>query len=165
MAAEFGGAEIQICVRGKEKNPFLRGKSLVDIADFNVGPKGPTLACLAPDESRGSMTKRYCLTLDLKDDPKLIAEYRRYHEKIWPEITKSIRDAGIRDMEIYLLGTRLFMVMEVDETFSFEKKAKADAANRKAREWEDLMWKFQKPLPGAEPGEKWVRMERIFKLE
>ena len=111
------------------------------------------------------MTKRYCLTLDLKDDPKLIAEYRRYHEKIWPEITQSIRDAGILDMEIYLLGTRIFMVMEADDCFSFEKKAKADAANPKVREWEELMWKFQKPLPGVKPGEKWMRMERIFKLE
>jgi len=110
------------------------------------------------------MTKRYCLTLDLKDDPKLIAEYKRYHEKIWPEITKSIRDAGIADMEIYLLGTRMFMVMEVSENFSFERKAKADGENPKVREWEELMWKFQKPLPNAKPGEKWMLMERIFKL-
>ena len=111
------------------------------------------------------MTKRHCLTLDLKDDPQLLAEYRRYHKKIWPEITKSICDAGILDMEIYLLGTRLFMIMEVDDSFSFEKKAKADAANPKVREWEELMWNFQQPLPGAKPGEKWLRMERIFKLE
>lgn len=111
------------------------------------------------------MTKRYCLTLDLKDDPKLIAEYRRHHRKIWPEITKSIRDAGIEDMEIYLLGTRMFMVMEVKETFSFESKAQADRENPTVREWEERMWKFQKPLPGAESGEKWMPMERIFKLE
>ncbi len=111
------------------------------------------------------MTKRYCLTLDLKDDPKLIAEYRRCHEKIWPEITKSIRDAGIMDMEIYLLGTRMFMVMEVGEEFSFESKAKADQENPKVREWEELMWKFQKPLRKAKAGEKWMLMERIFKLD
>ena len=111
------------------------------------------------------MNKRYCLTLDLKDDPALIAEYRRYHQKIWPEITNSIKDAGIVDMEIYLLGTRLFMVMETDDSFSFEKKAKADAANPKVREWEELMGKFQKPLPDAKPGEKWLLMERIFKLD
>lgn len=111
------------------------------------------------------MTKRYCLTLDLKDDPQLIAEYRRYHEKIWPEITKSIRDAGIEDMEIYLLGTRLFMIMEVNKKFSFAAKTKADAANPKVREWEKLMWKFQKPLLNAKPGEKWMLLERIFKLE
>ena len=111
------------------------------------------------------MTKRHCLTLDLKDDPKLIAEYKRYHQKIWPEITQSIKDSGIVDLEIYLLGTRMFMVMEFDEQFSFERKAKTDRENRKVREWEELMWKFQKPLSNAKPGEKWLLMERIFKLE
>ncbi len=111
------------------------------------------------------MSRRYCLTLDLKDDPQLIAEYKRYHEKIWPEITKSIKDSGIEDMEIYLLGTRLFMIMEVNEKFSFSAKAEADRTNPKVQEWEKLMWKFQNPLPQAKPGEKWILMERIFKLE
>ena len=111
------------------------------------------------------MTRRYCLTLDLKDDPKLIAEYKRYHEKIWPQIASSIRDAGILDLEIYLLGTRMFMIMEVSDGFSFEAKGRADAANPKVREWEELMWKFQKPLPQAKPGEKWLLMERIFSLK
>ena len=111
------------------------------------------------------MNKRYCLTLDLEEDPALIAEYRRYHQKIWPEITASIKSAGVVDMEIYLLGTRLFMIMEVDDRFSFEGKAEADRTNPKVRQWEELMWKFQKPLPQAKPGEKWILMERIFKLE
>jgi len=111
------------------------------------------------------MTKRYCLTLDLKDDPKLIAEYKRYHKRIWPEITKSIKDAGVVDLEIYLLGTRMFMVMEVSERFSFEGKSNADRDNPKVQEWEALMWKFQNPLPNAKPGEKWMLMDRIFKLE
>lgn len=111
------------------------------------------------------MGKRYCLTLDLKDDPKLIAEYKRYHEKIWPEITESIKRAGIADMEIYLLGTRMFLIMDVKEDFSFEKKADADANNPKVQEWEERMWEFQKSLPQAKPGEKWLLMERIFKLE
>lgn len=111
------------------------------------------------------MIRRYCLTLDLKDDPRLIAEYKRYHEKIWPEITKSIKDAGVLDLEIYLLGTRMFMILEVDETFSFEKKAAADRTNPKVQEWENLMWEFQQALPKARPGEKWLLMEKIFKLE
>jgi L-rhamnose mutarotase len=111
------------------------------------------------------MNRRYCLTLDLKDDPALIAEYKRYHGKIWPEITRSIRDAGIVDLEIYLHGTRMFMVMEVNESFSFERKAEADRNNPRVQEWEKLMWKFQKPLPGALPGEKWLLMDQIFKLE
>ena len=109
--------------------------------------------------------RRYCLTLDLKDDPELILEYKRYHEQVWPEITKSIRDSGIVDMEIYLLGSRLCMVIEVSESFSFESKAEADRANPKVQEWEQLMWKFQQELPNAKPGEKWMLMERIFKLE
>ncbi len=111
------------------------------------------------------MSRRYCLTLDLKDDPKLIAEYKRYHEKIWPEITKSIKDAGIQDLEIYLHGTRMFMILKVDESFSFEKKAQTDQQNPKVQEWENLMWKFQQALPEARPGEKWLLMERVFKLE
>jgi L-rhamnose mutarotase len=111
------------------------------------------------------MTKRYCLTLDLKNDPKLIAEYKRHHEKIWPEITKSIKDAGIVDLEIFLLGTRMFMVMEVNDEFSFGAKAIADGENPKVREWEELMWKYQQPLPTAKPGEKWMLMEKIYELE
>jgi L-rhamnose mutarotase len=79
------------------------------------------------------MSRRYCFALDLKDDPQLIAEYKRYHEKIWPEITASIKEAGIEDLEIYLLGTRLFMIMEVNENFSFEAKRKADLSNPKCR--------------------------------
>ncbi len=110
------------------------------------------------------MNKRYCLALDLKDSPQLIEDYKRQHQNVWPEITKSIRDAGIEDMEIYLLGTRLFMIMEVNNRFSFEEKARADRSNPKVQEWENLMWKFQQPLPQARPGEKWILMERIFKL-
>jgi L-rhamnose mutarotase len=111
------------------------------------------------------MSRRFCLTLDLKDDPNLIAEYKRYHEKVWPEVVERIKDSGIEDMEIYLLGTRMFMIMDVSETFSFDKKAKSDKQNPKVQEWEALMWKFQQALPQARAGEKWLRMERIFKLE
>jgi L-rhamnose mutarotase len=109
--------------------------------------------------------RRFCLTLDLKDDPGLIAEYKRYHEKVWPEITKSLKDAGVVDMEIYLLGTRMFMIMEVDSEFSFAKKAEMDLANPKVREWEELMGRFQNPLPNASPVERWRVMEKIFELE
>jgi len=111
------------------------------------------------------MTKRHCFTLDLRNDPKLIAEYKRHHEKIWPEISKSIKNAGIVDLEIYLLGARMFMVMEVNDKFSFEAKGKADRENPKVREWEELMWKYQQALPNAKPGEKWILMERVFKLD
>lgn len=108
--------------------------------------------------------KRYCLTLDLVNDEKLIEEYKQYHQSVWPEIKESISSSGIKDLEIYLLGNRLFMIMEVNESFSFEEKGKADLANPKVQEWETLMWKFQQALPGAKPGEKWILMDRIFKL-
>lgn len=111
------------------------------------------------------MSRRFCFALDLKDDPALIAEYRKYHEKIWPEITQSLKGAGIEDLEIYLLGTRMFMIMEANQIFSFERKAKADEQDPKVQAWEQLMWRFQQALPEAKPGEKWLRMERIFKLE
>jgi L-rhamnose mutarotase len=110
------------------------------------------------------MHRRFCLTLDLKDDPQLISEYKRYHERVWPEIIESIKGSGILDMEIYLLGTRMFMIMEVSEDFSFEAKTETDRRNPKVQEWENLMWRFQKALPQAKPGEKWMRMDRIFKL-
>jgi len=111
-------------------------------------------------------TRRFCLALDLKDDPQLIEEYERYHApgKVWPEILESIRSSGIVDMEIYRTGNRLFMIMEVDDAFDFAAKATADAGNPKVQEWEALMWKFQQALPGAEKGEKWRLMDRIFKL-
>jgi L-rhamnose mutarotase len=111
------------------------------------------------------MSRRFCFTLDLKDDPVLIAEYRKYHEKVWPEVTQTLKESGIEDLEIYLLGTRMFMIMEVNESFSFEKKAKADEQNPKMQAWEELMWRFQRALPEAKPDEKWLPMERIFKLE
>jgi L-rhamnose mutarotase len=111
------------------------------------------------------MTKRYCLALDLKDDPTLIAEYKRYHQNVWPEIRESLREAGIEEMEIYLVEARLFMIIEVNDTFSLERKAALDRANPKVQEWENLMWKFQQPLPKTKPGEKWQPAECVFRLE
>ena|SRR6187549_375440 len=109
--------------------------------------------------------KRYCLALDLVNDPNLIAEYEDYHKAIWPEIKASIKDSGIDTMEIYRTGNRLFMIMETNENFSFEKKSAADASNEKVQEWEQLMWKYQQALPGSKPGEKWVLMNKIFSLD
>ncbi|MBW4890178.1 L-rhamnose mutarotase [Mucilaginibacter sp. HMF5004] len=110
--------------------------------------------------------QKYCLACDLVDDPALIAEYEHWHlhENKWPEIMKSITDFGITNMEIYRFGTRLFMIMETDNSFNFERKAAADAVNPKVQEWEQLMWKFQQAIPGSKPGEKWVLMNKIFQL-
>lgn len=110
--------------------------------------------------------KRYCLALDLVEDNKLIQEYEKWHQSgnVWPEIKKSITDSGITSMEIYRTGNRLFMIMEVDDSFSFDKKAAMDIANPKVQEWEKLMWKFQQSLPWAKEGEKWIIMDKIFEL-
>lgn len=108
--------------------------------------------------------KRFCLTVDLKEDAVLIAEYVAYHRSVWPEILKSIKDAGINDLQIYRLGNRMFMILEAVDEFTFEKKAAMDLANAKVQEWEALMWKYQEALPMAKPGEKWMLMEKIFQL-
>ena len=105
---------------------------------------------------------RYCLALDLKDDEELIRQYEEHHKAVWPEILKSISDAGITMMEIYRVGTRLFMIMETVDDFSFEEKAKADNANERVKAWEALMSKYQQNLPLAKPGEKWLLMKKIF---
>lgn len=107
---------------------------------------------------------RYCLALDLKNDERLIAEYETYHQNVWPEILSSIKDAGITSLEIYRVSNRLFMIMETNIDFSFEKKSAMDASNPKVQEWENLMWNYQQALPAAKPGEKWMLMDKIFEL-
>jgi len=108
--------------------------------------------------------KKFCLALDLIDDPELIAEYEKYHQNVWTEIKQSILDSGIINMEIYRVQNRLFMIVEADENFSFEAKNEADKNNPKVQEWEELMWKFQQQLPNSKPGEKWQLMDKIFSL-
>ena len=108
--------------------------------------------------------KRYCLALDLKDDDALIAEYEEHHQKVWPEILKSLKDSGIQQMEIYRINNRLFMIMGTNDDFTFERKSKMDEASMKVQEWEQLMWKYQQAIPGSKQGEKWRLMERIFTL-
>lgn len=106
----------------------------------------------------------YYLALDLKEDPQLITEYKLYHQKVWPEIIESIKAAGIECLDIYCIGNRLVMKIEANARFSFEAKAKADAQNEMVQKWETLMWQYQQAIPGSQPGEKWVLMEKIFFL-
>ena len=109
--------------------------------------------------------QRFCLALDLVDDPQLISLYEHHHAKgsAWPEVTQHDIDAGISNIEIYRTGNRMFMILETDDALTFEKKALFDATNPKIADWEKLMWKFQLPLPWAKDGEKWVLMKKIFK--
>jgi L-rhamnose mutarotase len=107
---------------------------------------------------------RYCFAVDLKDDPQVIAAYEQYHQAVWPEIIKSIKEADIKVMDIYRVANRLFMIMEVGNDFSFEKKAAMDANNEIVVQWEQMLWDYQQALPTAKPGEKWVLMQQIFSL-
>lgn len=109
-------------------------------------------------------TKKYYLFCDLKDDEKLISEYKAYHKNVWPEIIKSIKDSGIVNMEIYNKGNRLFMMMEVNASFSFDNKVEMDLNNPIVQKWETLMWKYQQKVPTAKEGEKWLLMDTIFNL-
>ncbi|GAC1444553.1 MAG: L-fucose mutarotase [Sediminibacterium sp.] len=110
------------------------------------------------------MLHRHCLALDLVEDEILIAGYEKWHKEVWPEIIESIKSSGVEQMEIYRVGNRLFMIMEVNNDFSFDAKSKADSNNPKVQEWEQMLWKFQQPLPFAKPGEKWILMQKIFQL-
>jgi L-rhamnose mutarotase len=110
--------------------------------------------------------KRFCKTLRLEDDPKLIEDYKRVHGKgaVWPEITQGMIDVGILDMEIYLSGTRLFMIMDTVPDFDHDSAMAKLAAMPRQSEWEAYVSKFQKTSPEASADEKWQLMERIYKL-
>jgi L-rhamnose mutarotase len=109
--------------------------------------------------------KQYCLACDLKEDESLIRAYDDYHQNVWPEIKDSLQQAGVLDMEIYRTGNRLFMIIDVSDEFSFDKKAAMDLANPIVQKWETKMSEFQKPIPWAGRDVKWLLMERIFKLD
>jgi L-rhamnose mutarotase len=110
----------------------------------------------------GGRMKQYCLALDLKDDPEMIAEYEQHHKNISAEILASIRDSGVERTELFRAGNRMFMIMQVRDGFSFDEKEKMDRSNPAVQKWENLMWKYQQALPFARPGEKWVLMKKIF---
>jgi L-rhamnose mutarotase len=111
-------------------------------------------------------TRRFCLTLDLKNDPALIEEYKHWHkqENIWPEIPQGIASAGIVNMEIYLLGTRLFMIIEAGHGFDFGRDMAMLATLPRQKEWEEFVSVFQATSPDAVSNGKWKLMEKIFQL-
>lgn len=110
--------------------------------------------------------KRYCQTLDLKNNPELIAEYRKIHsrEEAWPEIREGIRSVGILEMEIYIIGSRLFMIVETPLDFDWDTAMKRLAQLPRQTEWEDYVGRFQECVPGSSSAEKWRLMERMFYL-
>jgi L-rhamnose mutarotase len=112
----------------------------------------------------GFPVKRYCLTLELKNEPQLIEEYKNWHSKVWPEVLDGIRKVGILDHEIYIHENTLFMILVTPVDFNFEQQMGKLATLPRQAEWEEFMSKFQKSDPNASSSEKWVLMERIFKL-
>jgi L-rhamnose mutarotase len=109
--------------------------------------------------------KRFCKTLTLKNDPERIKAYKKVHAAIWPEITQGMREVGITDMEIYLSGNKLFMIMETIPVFDHDKAMAELAKKPRQMEWEAYVSKFQNTSADATAGEKWQLMERIYTME
>lgn len=110
--------------------------------------------------------RRFCFTVDLTNDPQLIERYRWWHRPGGPPaaVTQALRAADIREMEIWLCGSRMFMLLEAGPDYDPAAKAARDARDPDVLAWEQLMWEFQRPLPAAAPGEKWMAAERIYAL-
>ena len=109
--------------------------------------------------------KTYAQTLDLQDDPAVIAAYDAHHRVVWPEVQRGLRDIGIQHMRIWRLGRRLFMLMETIDTFDPNRDfARYMDSDPRIREWQELMASLQEPAPGAQPGELWANMELVFTL-
>ncbi|MGH9194519.1 MAG: L-rhamnose mutarotase [Acidimicrobiia bacterium] len=110
--------------------------------------------------------KRYVLAVDLKDDPKAIGAYETHHRAVWPEVVRSLRAVGVRQMDIYRLNRRLVMVLETEDDFDLRRSfAEHVASDPRCAEWEALMQTFQQPPPGANPGDWWTLMDPIFQLQ
>ena len=133
---------------------------------INISSKSIGYNSSNSSKKQKNKVKRYCQTMDLKEDPELIKEYCYWHsaEHIWPEIPAGIRAVGIRNMEIYRLGTRLFMIVETDDDFDWDASFARLATLDRQAEWEDFVARFQKTEPGSSSAEKWQLMEQIFKL-
>jgi L-rhamnose mutarotase len=114
-----------------------------------------------------TMFKRFCKTLELNNDPQLIEDYKKVHAKgnTWTEIAKGMEDVGILDMEIYIIGSRLFMIMDTVPDFDHDKAMSELAKKPRQQEWETFVSKFQKTSASATADEKWVSMERIYKMD
>jgi L-rhamnose mutarotase len=111
--------------------------------------------------------KRYCKILTLKNDPDLIRQYKEVHgiNKAWPEITQGMKEVGIIDMEIYIHGNILFMIMETVQDFDHEKAMKELTSKQRQREWESYVSRFQNTGSDSDTAGKWTLMERIYEMD
>ncbi|HEY5469765.1 MAG TPA: L-rhamnose mutarotase [Bacteroidales bacterium] len=115
----------------------------------------------------GDLFKRYCKILTLKDDPELIKQYKNVHgiNNAWPEITQGMKDVGIIDMEIYIHGNILFMIMDTTADFDHEKAMTVLATKPRQKEWESFVSKFQNTDSEATAAGKWTLMDRIYEMD
>lgn len=106
----------------------------------------------------------FAQAIDLIDDPAQIAEYERHHRAVWPEVVSALHEIGIREMRIFRLGSRLFMVFEAEPGFDPARDYQRYADDPRCREWDELMQRYQRRAPGAREGEWWASMELVFDL-
>jgi len=106
----------------------------------------------------------YGLTLLLKDDAEVIERYKRYHREAWPEVIARLKEIGITEMKIYLIGRRLFMYMEAIDGFDPDRDFPKLNDLPRYREWDALMSSMQERVPEARDGEWWAAMEEVFDL-
>lgn len=118
------------------------------------------------EDARPTPFKRYCKALSLQADADLLATYRQRHAPgaAWPEIAQGMREVGIVDMEIYLLGNQAFMIMDTVPDFDHDQAMQVLATKPRQAEWEALMAAYQQTTPDATAAEKWQLLERIYKL-
>jgi L-rhamnose mutarotase len=111
--------------------------------------------------------KRYCKILTLKDDPELLSQYKEVHaiNKAWPEITQGMKEVGIIDMEIYIHGNILFMIMDTVADFDHNKNMLELASKPRQKEWESFVSRFQNTSIDSSAGSKWILMERIYEMD
>jgi L-rhamnose mutarotase len=105
------------------------------------------------------------LTLCLQSDPQKIAEYRRYHQAVWPDVTARLRACGVQRMEIFLRGTRMFMYLVTDDDFDPSRDFARINEDPVSAKWNALMATLQERAPEAGPDEWWAPMERVFDLD
>ncbi len=119
------------------------------------------------NQKQSHQFKRYCKTLTLKDDPELIEEYKKVHAmgNTWPEISRGMKEVGILDMEIYIFGNQLFMIMDTEIDFDHEKAMAELSKKPRQAEWETYVSKFQNTSENVSVADKWQLMERIYKLD
>ena len=108
--------------------------------------------------------KRYCKTLSLRNDSSLISSYLETHRNVWPEIEQGIREVGILNMEIYIYGFTLFMIMDTVADFDHDKAMGELAGKPLQAEWEAYMSKYQDATADATAAQKWQLMECIYSL-